>query len=256
MIRRVAGHARPYWRALWFAWELLRAAAVAPSGSPEERALWLHQLCRRLVRVLGLRVVARGPVPRGLLVACNHLGYVDIVVLASLTPVVFVAKQEIARWTCFGWFARKAGSLFVDRRRRSDVARVADAMREPLECGLTVLLFPEATSTDGRGVLPFKSSLLEPAIRSRCAVAPAAIAYCAPLPHDAAKEVCWWGSMTLPPHLWNLLKLPWIEARVAWGNALAHASDRKGLATELYVKSRALHATIDPRTAHDFAENA
>ena len=108
-----------------------------------------------------------GTPPRGLfLLASNHLSYLDIMVLGSLAPSLFVAKSEIRSWPLFGWISRGAGTLFVDRERPKDVVRVGGEMVERLEAGLSLTLFPEGKSTRGVDVQPFMPSLLEAAART------------------------------------------------------------------------------------------
>jgi 1-acyl-sn-glycerol-3-phosphate acyltransferase len=64
----------------------------------------------------------------GLLVS-NHLSYLDIIVLSSIQPCVFVAKGDVARWPLFGWLARAAGTIFVDRDRRLSSPNSIDVIR-------------------------------------------------------------------------------------------------------------------------------
>jgi 1-acyl-sn-glycerol-3-phosphate acyltransferase len=222
------------------------------------RARWLQSGCRRALRVLRVSLTATGPAPKKSVLVANHLGYLDVLALAASTPVVFVAKREVRDWPVFGWFARMAGTRFIDRENRADVIRVANELAAPLAEGVSVVLFLEGTSTDGRKVLPFKSSLLQPVV-SRCwPVAPAAMAFRVPDGHSASDEVCWWGGMTLVPHFMNLLRLPWIEARLAWGAAIVAAGDRKRLAAdlrerviELQAALQRVHETSEPcATAH------
>ncbi len=177
------------------------------------RALWLQQSSRRLLRVLGIVPVQMGRAPSGGLLVSNHLGYLDVLVLSSLAPAVFVAKAEVRNWPVFGWFARQAGTVFVQRERRSRAGREADEIAERLEAGALVVLFPEGTSSDGRVVLPFKSSLLEPAVARGHPLAAAAIHY----ELDDGRvddEVCYWRDMTLVPHLLNLLGKRTVRASV------------------------------------------
>lgn len=236
-------------RAARIAWILAAMAARASSGRARprtifERARWLQAVARRLATALGVQVRETGAPAEGSLIVSNHLGYLDIVVLASRAPTVFVAKREVARWPVFGWFARRAGTRFVDRTRRSDVARVVTEMTEALAAGVNVVLFPEGTSTDGRTVKPFRSSLLEPAARNALPATPAAIAYRVPEGHQVEREVCWWGEMKLLPHLWNLCSLAPIEARIRWGHPLTSRRDRKDLARALHAEVAALHVQL------------
>src|SRR5262245_24050035 len=106
-------------RALWISGEFIlmtvrylgQCAFAPPDQLGSARTRWLQQSCRRLLRVLGLQTQVSGPIPtRGLLV-CNHLSYIDILVLCSIAPAVFVAKRELKSWQVFGWFATLAGTL-------------------------------------------------------------------------------------------------------------------------------------------------
>ena len=68
-------------------------------------------MCRFALRVLGVRLNVTSPAPnRGLLV-CNHLSYLDMIVLSSVALCVFVAKRDVADWPLFGWLARAVGDL-------------------------------------------------------------------------------------------------------------------------------------------------
>lgn len=65
----------------------------------------------------------------------NHLGYVDLVVLASELDAVFVAKSEVARWPVIGRLTRSMGTLFVDRRTPRGIPAIVTAIDEALAGG-------------------------------------------------------------------------------------------------------------------------
>lgn len=188
-----------------------RAAERAVHGA---RRPWTPHLrrwgCRAALGVIGLRrrVVgrpARGP---GAQVA-NHAGWLDIWALASASPATFVAKAEVRGWPVVGWVAAQAGTVFVERRRGASAAQQS-ALRERLLAGDTLALFPEGTSTDGRRVLPFKSTLfatfLAPGLEA-ARIQPVTLAYRAP-EGERADLYGWWGSMALLPHLMEVLAVP------------------------------------------------
>ncbi len=193
---------------------------------------------RALLVVLGVRLEVDGSPPRPpFLLVANHLGYLDILVLASAVPTAFVAKAEIAGWPVFGALARAGGTLFVDRGSRRAIPRVAAAMRKVMEEGRGVVLFPEGTSTRGDGVAPFRPSLLAPAAEGELPVHWAVLGYDTPAGSPPAHlSVCWWGEMELPGHLLGLLALPRIEARLAFGSEPVTDVDRKRLADRLHRK--------------------
>ena len=167
----------------------------------------------------------------GLLVS-NHLSYLDIVVLSSIRPCVFVAKRDVASWPLFGWLARAAGAIFVDRDRRFLSVETVDRIREALASGTAVVLFPEGTSSDGSTVLPFKSALLESVVQLRCPVASASVEYALDN-GSVANEVCYWRDMTLVPHLLNLFFKREIRANYSFSRAKVRDGNRKQIAHEL-----------------------
>lgn len=205
-------------------------------------ARWLPMNYHRLVcRILGVRVQVMGAVPREgpLLIASNHVSWLDIVVLSSLAPVSFVAKKEVARWPFFGSLARLQRTLFVDRERRHATGSSRDDMRERLKAGDMLVLFAEGTSGDGRGVLPFKSSFFGAADEPGVLVQPVALAYRGhrnlPMNRRLLPAYAWYGDMELAPHLLGALRTGPIEVTVVFLPPLS-------LGGELSRKKLARHA--------------
>lgn len=207
--------------------------------------------CRRwwsrgLLRILGVRVsmVGRPPTPPYLLSA-NHLGYLDVLVVASILPVRFVAKSEVRRWPVWGPLAAWTGTLFLDRERARDAHRVATAVERTLATGESVAIFAEGTSSPGDEVLPYRPALFEGAVASGVGVVPAALRYRIPEAPGAVREkVCWWGEMEFAPHLLALAALPEIHATLAIGTPLDPDLDRKALALAARNATDALYRTI------------
>ncbi len=221
-------------RLLWLAAELL-FGALSYGGScafrsrkslPTARAAWLQRTSRRILRVFQIKTELVGNAPRNGLLVCNHLSYLDILVLAALTPSLFVAKSEVSRWPVFGWFARLAGTIFVDRRKTSLTGQSVNEITIALRDDLLVVLFPEGTSSGGETVLPFKSSLLEPATRHTHALTAGLIAYDLK-DGDVSEEICYWKDMTLVPHLINLLSKRAIRGAVSFAQTRPGSTNRK-----------------------------
>ncbi len=158
----------------------------------------------RFSPIFRLEPAVSGTIPTAGLLVCNHLSYLDIVLLAGVAPAVFVAKSEVARWPVFGWFARKGGTIFVQRERRAQTGEANDEIAEALAAGALVVLFPEGTSSGGERVLPFKSSLLEAAARTKRPIYAGLVRYELD-DGDVAEEVCYWRDHVLGPHLLNLM---------------------------------------------------
>jgi 1-acyl-sn-glycerol-3-phosphate acyltransferase len=227
-------------RLVWFGFEALKAMLVFLPGCVFgqkasrrcQRALWLQRTARHVQRIFQLKIESAGTIPtRGLLI-CNHVSYVDIAVLSSLTPAVFVAKREVKSWPVMGLLAQLGGTVFIDRQRRTHVGEVNDEIQNALDDGALVIVFPEGTSSDGKTILPFKSSLLEAATKPEQPLAVGHIAYAID-DGDADTEVCYWGDAVFFPHLLNLLSKRSVRASVRFAPVESHSTDRKELAQQL-----------------------
>jgi len=231
---------RVLFRLLWLIAEFTLAAlnyarwcGLAKKCPASQRAAWLRHSSRRMLRIFRTEIKTGGSIPKSGLLVSNHLSYVDILVIASITPAMFVAKREVKSWPVFGFFAKLAGTVFVDRERRTRVGQTTGEIETALNEGALVVLFPEGTSSNGETVLPFKSSLLEPAARQTHALFAGHIQY-AIEDGDVGEEVCYWKDMTLVPHLINLLSKRAIKAEVRFTQLRAGSTDRKELAKQLH----------------------
>lgn len=223
-----------------------RVGLARSSMRRKARARWLGWSCRRVLAAAGVAVEASGPLPRRGLLVSNHMGYLDILALASQVEAVFVSKREVRNWPVFGALARMAGTLFVHRERRSDALRVAGEIQEALDAGSLVVLFPEGTSTGGNTVLPFKSALLGDLHAQSHPVTPACIRYTL-ADGDPSRHVAYWGDMTLLSHMLGLLDHRGVTAHLHFAPPLAPMPpDRKTLAVRLHRAVMGLHP--------DFAE--
>lgn len=234
---------RLVWRGVWLGAELLLVALrfawlfLRTSGRPtvHQRAVCLQHGCRRVLRVLVAKITVTGTVPTSGLLVSNHLSYLDILLLSTVAPGIFVSKYEVKSWPVFGWFAQLGGTVFVQRERRGHVGEISARLHALLESGELVFLFPEGTSSGGETVLPFKSSLLEPAAGHKQPVWVAAIDYSL-ADGVVSADVCYWGDMTLAPHFLKLLRKPFVHAHVRYQEITQPAADRKELAKQLHAE--------------------
>ena len=240
---------RPWWVLVLF------AALTLPLMPLQQLFLWLSpRLARafpmhyhRLVcRILGIRIEVVGQVPEQgpLLIASNHVSWLDIVILSSVAPVSFVAKRDVAKWPFFGTLARLQRTVFVDRDRRHATGDSRDEMRKRLTSGEILVLFAEGTSGDGRSVLPFKSSFFGAAEVPGVLVQPVTLAYRGhrnlPMNRRMLPSYAWYGDMDLVPHLMGALRSGPIEVTVICHTPLS-------LSGELNRKVLARHAEEEVR---------
>lgn len=206
------------------------------ANDPTACAAWLHRYAAANLKAIGFGFEQTGTVPTRGMIVSNHLGYLDIAVLAATGPMVFVSKAEVARWPLMGSLARCGGTLFLKREQRSHVAEIAEAFRPIVEGGTVVTIFPEGTSSGGDSVLPFRPSLLEPAASNGWPVTPAWLTY--EIHRDEgtlSEDVAYWREMTFATHFLSLLSKRTIRARVFYGEPIEGVSDRKELARRLHA---------------------
>ena len=201
----------------------------------------LRSLLRINVAIAGERVTGR-PV----LLVSNHISWVDIVVLASIAPMVFVAKKEVASWPLIGAAAKAQKVVFVDRTRRQQTPATVREIAERLSEGHPVVLFAEGTSSDGNRVLPFRSALIG-AIESACndaalgelTLQPMSICYTAfqgmPMGRIRRPAVAWYGDLDFFPHFAQFLATGVVDVTVSFGAPIAATAgdDRKEVTRRL-----------------------
>jgi 1-acyl-sn-glycerol-3-phosphate acyltransferase len=175
----------------------------------------------------------------GELVVCNHLSWIDPLLLAAWRPAVFVTSVETGEDSLLGRICAAAGCVFMERRRRSglvdECGRLAALLRHH-----AVVVFPEATSSAGDSLLPFRPAAFAAAIAARAAVQPLALRYVAldgrAVGPGNRDRVCWHGDMTFLPHLCRLLAIGRVEAEVTAAEAVQADGHpcRKALAQDLH----------------------
>ncbi len=162
--------------------------------------------------------------PAAHLIVSNHLGYLDILVLASLLPCAFVTSVEIRNTPFLGWLTELAGCLYVERRSREKLGVEISDIRHELERGLNVCIFPEATSTNGAGVLRFRKPLYNAAIESGRPVLPICLNYLSiegqPVSIENRDFLFWYGEMAFLSHLWSFFSRTEIVVSVEAGDCV------------------------------------
>ncbi len=100
---------------------------------------WIWQRVAR--RMIGLRVTVVGtPAKPPLLIAANHVSWLDITTLGSVLPVSFIAKAEVAGWPVLGTLARLQRTVFIDRTRRVETGRATAAIARRVSEGDVMVL--------------------------------------------------------------------------------------------------------------------
>jgi len=183
-----------------------------------------------LVSSLNVDLTISGtPVKQGNLFLANHVSWVDTVILNHAEPFAFVSRHDVEDWPAIGTFTKRMGSVYVDRSNKFQAYRSIPALEEKLNSGRSVLVFPESTTSDGTGLLPFYGMFVEAAVRVGCLVQPVALRY-TDKEGNVMREAAYAGDDSFGETLVRILKQRKVYAHVEFLEPIdASKYDRKQL---------------------------
>lgn len=188
------------------------------------------------LKILNIQVKVQGVIPdlytQNIMLVANHISWLDVYLLSAVRPARFVSKAEVRAWPVIGWLAHKTGTLFIDRTKRHDTARINDEISSVLSKGGCLAVFPEGTTSEGGRIRPFHASLLQPAIHSQSHLWPAAIRYCHA---DGSMNTApaYVNELSFADSLWLVLGQHIIYAELEFMSPIpAHGKTRRELAKE------------------------
>jgi 1-acyl-sn-glycerol-3-phosphate acyltransferase len=233
-------------KALRAVWRLLRATLHVLHGlwvmftqferldaaGRQQRIQWWSA---KLLRTMGLALHVEGtPHAGSVLVVANHVSWLDIAALhASCPQARFVSKADVLAWPLIGRLVSGAGTLFIERTSKRDALRVVHQVAQALKEGHTIAVFPEGTTSDGRGMLPFHANLLQAAISSSAPVQPAVLRFSQP-GHAVSPAIEFVGNTTLVQSMWRIASADGLRAHLQWLAPVPSAeAERRQLAAQL-----------------------
>lgn len=150
----------------------------------------------------------------------NHVSYLDINILGSLLKASFVSKAQIRQWPVFGWLSTLQNTVFINRRSRDITIQLAQ-LSDRVDRGDSLIVFPEGTSTDGKTVKSFKSSLLAISdLYPQLPIQPVSLRYLdkhgGVLGDEQRDHYAFYADFPFAAHFWNMLKGPGIRVDVVF----------------------------------------
>lgn len=189
-----------------------------PKLTQPQRDAEVQAWAQAMLARLAIKLVVNGTPPANgpVLLAANHISWLDIVVIHAARHCRFISKADVQHWPVVGTLATGAGTLYIERESRRDAMRVVHHMAERLSAGEVLAVFPEGTTGDGTYVLPFHANLLQAAIAVHAPIQPIALQFL-----DAQDQQsfapCYIGDDTLLGSLWRTLCSDGIQAVVSFG---------------------------------------
>ncbi len=158
-----------------------------------------------LVKLFGVEVdfICNHNIEEGMLIVSNHQSYLDVLLHASLFPIRFTPKKEIKSWPVLGFYLGISRPVWVDRKNRQKSGEMLEEFHRTLDDGVSLLIYPEGTTTDGEsGLKPFKPTGFAAVIDTGYKIQPVVTKYLRDVDNW---NPAWYGDQTLLPHLWKFI---------------------------------------------------
>lgn len=207
---------------------------------------YVAKQCRRLLIYIRLEVSYKFSRPdlfangKKYFMVCNHMSYLDILFLSAGEPAVFVTSVEMKETPFLGELSLLGGSYFVERRNRHKIPKEIQDLAQLMKEGFHIFVFPEATSTDGMNVLPFKKSMFKAAVAAGFDVLPVCLRYEEIngdlFSYKNKDQICWYGKMPFTPHFLRVMGLRSAKISVEYLDPISSREfpDRSLLADKAY----------------------
>ncbi len=190
-----------------------------PQLNQQQRDARVQVWAMQLLRIWGIDLEVRGkPVTLGpALLVCNHISWLDILVIHATRHCRFVSKSELRDWPVLGTLATGGGTLYIERAQRKDAMRMVKDMAKSLREGDVLAVFPEGTTGDGIGMLPFHAILIQSAIEAEAPIQPLALQFVDAKTNEISMAARYIDDDTLLDSVWSTLNARGLKAVVNFG---------------------------------------
>jgi 1-acyl-sn-glycerol-3-phosphate acyltransferase len=208
-----------------------------PQLNQQQRDARVQVWAMQLLRIWGIDLEVRGkPVVIGpALLVCNHISWLDILVIHATRHCRFVSKSELRDWPVLGTLATGGGTLYIERAQRKDAMRMVKDMAQSLCKGDVLAVFPEGTTGDGMGMLPFHANLIQSAIEAEAPIQPIALQFVDAKTNTISMAARYIDDDTLLDSVWSTLNSRGLKAVVNFGELqTAQGRDRRVWSQDLH----------------------
>ncbi len=149
---------------------------------------------------------------KGVLYIANHVSWFDIICLGTLLNARFIAKKEVSKMGIFGFLAKLSNTFFIDNENKNRIIEYNQLIQKKLQEGENFIIFPEGTTSDGNGIINFKSSMLECAFddQNQINIQPISICYSKlnniPMGIYLRRNIAWVGDTSMVGAMANFLR--------------------------------------------------
>ena len=172
---------------------------------------------KSILFICGIRIV-RNEIPdtTNFILMPNHRSYIDIFIVAALTPAAFVGKAELKKWPFLKVGAKLTNSIFVSRSDLQSMVSTMNKIKASVIRNIPVVIFPEGTTCNGPLTRSFKKGSFKIAADAGIPVIPLAI-------HFVDENDAWIDDDTFIGHFFRQMSKPTTQVYLRYGKPLVHA---------------------------------
>lgn len=172
--------------------------------------------------VCGIKIDIYGHIhPDPVFIVANHVSWLDIPIIHSMTLAGFVAKSEIRKWPILGWISLLGDTVFIKRGSHHSRKNVLDTIKKRLSARRSVIVFPEGTVTDGSHLRHFHQQLLVAAVETETPIQPLAIKF-KTSNGNRNVDMAFINNESFLAHVWRILTLPKSYVEVHCGQPIGN----------------------------------
>lgn len=213
----------------------------------QAQVFWCHSICL----LMGVRIRRSGqPMQQPpVLIACNHVSWLDILVVAASWEVSFLSKSEVRHWPGVGAVATGLGTLYIERGKRDASLQTIRLMSDRLQENSRVLFFPEGTTNGGETLLPFRPRLFQSAMNAGVPVQPLTIRYVRRRDGRVCDAAPFVDQQPLLSHVIRLAGEPGIDALLTVGEPVpSEGCSRNQLALLMREQMAVMFVSLDDQS--------
>jgi 1-acyl-sn-glycerol-3-phosphate acyltransferase len=185
---------------------LVKSMVLFPRLTPKAHMQEVGLFSRRLMHALGVQVHSQGsPQAWPVMLVANHISWLDIFAVNAVHPARFIAKAQLQNLPILGRLVACGGTLFLARERKRDAMRMVQQVAVELGLGHAIAVFPEGTTSDGIGLLPFYPNMVQAAVQAQVPVQALALRY-GDEAHVVSLVAAYVGDVSLLGSVWAIAR--------------------------------------------------